>query len=50
MTNVATVQTQIKGFELAHSTYPLSEPLECIKGASLRCKAAGSSPYRATTG
>lgn len=50
MMNRATIQSQIKGFELAHSTYPLYELLERIKGASVRCKAAGSSPYRATTG
>lgn len=41
MTNSPTIQTQIKGLELAHPIYPIYELLEGIMGTSFGPKAAG---------
>lgn len=42
MTHSPTIQTQIKGLELAHSIHTIYEPLEGIMGTSFRSKASGS--------
>jgi hypothetical protein len=51
LTNSATTQAQIQGFELADpNIYPIYELLELMKDWSGRSKTAGSPRHRAATG